>query len=527
MLFLPIVQRELRVAARRQSTFRIRWWTTLVALGVSAVSLATVSLGRGRNSGASLFSILTCYAFGLCLLAGVFFTAQSLTAEKQEGTLGLLFTSSLKGYDVVLGKFAASSLNSFYGLLALLPVTALPLLLGGVTGAEFWRMAAALTNALFYSLAAGLCVSACMRNSQQAMGNTLGVLILAAAVLPGVAAWSAGFKFSWICNGLAWLSPTTPFAYSGAALYPAHRSVFWGGLLASHLVGWAFLGLASGVLPRAWRERGRPVGGRRERARRKALAPQSRVRADLLSANPVRWLSYTELGIQWRAWGVVALWAIPVGLAVFSELRWRGEPAASLLAGYAVIPFGFLLKVLFALQVCRFFAEGRNNRTLELLLCTPLTNREIVRGQMQAVWRSFAWPLTAFVALLTIPVGVRILSSLYNRNLEVLGVVLSSSFLSGVYIVRMGLDLLAICWFGMGLALTMKKPALAPALTILFVLILPSVLCWADALADLVLIAWGASRCQRDLRRLLAEQYQASAPVLPAPLPAAPPAPAR
>src|SRR5215469_11630653 len=106
-----------------------------------------------------MFSVLTFYAFGLCLLAGVFFTAHSLTEEKREGTLGLLFLTDLKGYDVVLGKFAAVSLNAFYALLALMPMTALPLLLGGVTGAEFWRMALALINALFFSLAAGICVS--------------------------------------------------------------------------------------------------------------------------------------------------------------------------------------------------------------------------------------------------------------------------------------------------------------------------------------------------------------------------------
>ena len=51
--------------------------------------------------------------------------------------------------DVVLGKFMAMSLNAIYGLLAILPITGLPLLMGGVTGGEFWRMNLALLNALF------------------------------------------------------------------------------------------------------------------------------------------------------------------------------------------------------------------------------------------------------------------------------------------------------------------------------------------------------------------------------------------
>src|SRR5215470_9449021 len=136
MTFLPIVHRELRVAARRRSTFRVRWWTALIAIGMSFASLAFVQISRTRSAaGSSAFGMLTFYVFGICLLAGVFLTADLLSEEKRAGTLGLLFLTDLKGYDVVLGKFAASSLNAFYGLFALLPILALPLLAGGVTGA--------------------------------------------------------------------------------------------------------------------------------------------------------------------------------------------------------------------------------------------------------------------------------------------------------------------------------------------------------------------------------------------------------
>jgi ABC-type transport system involved in multi-copper enzyme maturation permease subunit len=523
MTFLPIVHRELRAAARRRSTFRVRWWTTVIAMGMTFISLALVSLGSGRNAGAPMFSVLTFYAFGLCLLAGVFFTAHALTEEKREGTLGLLFLTDLKGYDVVLGKFAAVSLNAFYALLALMPMTALPLLLGGVTGAEFWRMALALINALFFSLAAGLCVSACMRDSQKAMGNTLGVLILAAAVLPVVAHWSGRLGSPRLGAALAWLSPVSPFTLSAAAGYPARRIDYWCSLLGSHLVGWGFLTLASSVLPRAWREGGRRAPARLDRRYPRTPAPQTRVRSDLLSANPVRWLRCQELGVQWRAWGLVALWAVGVLVALLADYLFNGEIASSVLAGYAVIPFGFLLKVLFALQACRFFAEGRRNGTLELLLCTPLSDREIIRGQMLALWRSFSAPLVAFVVLLFLPVTWRLVSAVFSRNLQSLAPALPFSLLGGMYAVRMTLDLLAICWVGMALALTMKRPALAPALTILFVLILPSVLWWADILVDLLLIAWGAGRCRQDLRRVIAQQYQTAFPVSLPPPPGVPP----
>ena len=91
MTFLPIVERELRTAARRKSTYRIRWWTALLAIAVSFFWLILVWLSSGAgNLGKALFSILTGYTFALCLIAGVFLTSDSIAEEKREGTLGLL-----------------------------------------------------------------------------------------------------------------------------------------------------------------------------------------------------------------------------------------------------------------------------------------------------------------------------------------------------------------------------------------------------------------------------------------------------
>src|ERR1044071_3968289 len=104
MTFLPIVERELRVAARRKSTYRIRSWTVVLAIVGSFFSLMFFLMVRGRAAvGHSLFTYLTCYAFGLCVLAGVFLTADCLSEEKREGTIGLLFLTDPHGYDVVLG----------------------------------------------------------------------------------------------------------------------------------------------------------------------------------------------------------------------------------------------------------------------------------------------------------------------------------------------------------------------------------------------------------------------------------------
>jgi ABC-type transport system involved in multi-copper enzyme maturation permease subunit len=180
------------------------------------------------------------------------------------------------------------------------------------------------------------------------------------------------------------------------------------------------------------------------------------------------------------------------------------------LSHYGVTPFGFVLKVLFALQACKFFAEGRRNGSLELLLCTPLTNREIVRGVALGLWRSFSWPLVAFFVFLFAPLGARLASAFFFHQVEPALGAFGGSFLGGIYTVRMLMDLLAVTWFGMGMALSVKKPQLAPALTILYVLILPAVLsmCFLDVVPDVFFIIWGMTKSRVELRHVLVQQYR-------------------
>jgi hypothetical protein len=63
-------------------------------LRLAAVALAQA---QGRPAGNPLFNLLTGYTFALCASAGIFLTADSLSEEKRDGTLGLLFLTDLEG----------------------------------------------------------------------------------------------------------------------------------------------------------------------------------------------------------------------------------------------------------------------------------------------------------------------------------------------------------------------------------------------------------------------------------------------
>ena len=194
-----------------------------------------------------MFYALSWYLLLVCLLAGVFQAADCLSVERREGTLGFLFLTDLRGYDIVLGKLLAVSLNAFYGLLAVFPILGMSLVLGGVTGGEFARVCLALVNALWFSITAALWVSSRCEQSHRATIVTLLLLVLLGVVLPGFAAAfpSSGWVFSLCC-----ISPFEAFDHALAANYFRRAGEFWFSLAVSNLTGWLFVAWASWRLPR-------------------------------------------------------------------------------------------------------------------------------------------------------------------------------------------------------------------------------------------------------------------------------------
>ena len=182
MFNLPIVQRELLIASRGLGSWLSRWILDMIAVSLGGFWLL-VGSSVGQNAPGSLqgdvfFTVMTWSCFTYCLLAGLWTTTDTLTREKNDGTLGLLFLTDLRGYDVVLGKMFSGSLRSFYGVLAVLPVLALPLLMGGVTNTQFLRTVFALLNILIFSLSCGIFFSAICRRTGQSIFYTLLFLVI-------------------------------------------------------------------------------------------------------------------------------------------------------------------------------------------------------------------------------------------------------------------------------------------------------------------------------------------------------------
>ena len=241
------------MAARKRSTFWLRVVAALVSMviGIGLMLLATAGVFATATLGGVLFSILTWLAFGVAMSSGLFFTSDCLSEEKREGTLGFLFLTDLRGYDVAGGKLLATSLRGSFALLAVFPILAITLLMGGVTGVQFWQTTLALVNALFCSLAAGLFISAISRDPQKAMAGTLFLLVLWLAGGPLADAILAAVKRHAFEPVFSLSSPF--FVFRSASAWG--RAPFWIGLLVSQGIAWVLLALASVLVPRTWQER--------------------------------------------------------------------------------------------------------------------------------------------------------------------------------------------------------------------------------------------------------------------------------
>jgi ABC-type transport system involved in multi-copper enzyme maturation permease subunit len=509
MTFLPIVARELRVASRRGTTFLGRSIIALIATVIGGFLLLMAEMINPAGGGGKMVFMAVAWYMGMiALIGGVFLASDCLSEERRDGTLGFLFLTDLKGYDVVLGKFSGVSLNAFYGMLAVFPVLAISLLAGGVSAGEFWRVCLVLVNALFYSVAASMWVSALCKSSSRAMASA--VCLLAGLIAVSFVAHEMSSPGSALFF-IGALSPLPAFLRASAANYFHQAGAFWISLAISHGMGWIFLGLASWRLA-DFREKKEKNAGWQRVVMRTVLGAKTQRRPELLDVNPVSWLLEDSIRLRWIAWGLAI-----IGGAALLITAGLGSHFGLMFNSYLGWPFYFLLKVFFAIQACRFFSDARRTGSLELLCCTPVTMASVISGQWMALRRIFLWPVTVLIlaqlgCLCFLGDSIFSLAGSVATTVATKGAAATPvppvgimggyfSFLILKQIANSIADFFAVGWFGMWLAFSLQKPGTATGLTILYVLILPAVaFCIPTLATDAVFIVVGYSKLQQDFR---------------------------
>jgi ABC-type transport system involved in multi-copper enzyme maturation permease subunit len=392
MTFLPIAGRELAVAARRPGTYRLRSYAVLIALILlGSVSLSNVPTGQ---LGHVILTALGVAALGFCMLAGLLLTAGSIAAEKQGGTIGLLFLTDLKGYDIVLGKLVAHSITAFFGLLALFPVLALPLLMGSVTGAEFSRTMLVLATTLIFSLSLGLAVSAVSSDPKQALGWAMMLMGVVAGLLPAL--WwlqNLSINTRWL-DFLLWPSPAFALRHGFDAWHssPSGASSYWHSIATLWLLTALCLAWASIATPRVWQTDGLNPRARRS-PRRKPRRWEEAEAANPFCCVTIRdrapsSLSNLLLGVT------VPIWLCFLFLS--TKAPKVGAPVAFVTCLFMGCGLHALVKLLMMVESVSRINHDRQSGALELLLVTPLPVKSIISAQKQALvahFRPSLWTL--------------------------------------------------------------------------------------------------------------------------------------
>lgn len=474
MIFLPIVARELRVAARRRATYRTRFWTALITIGIGSYLVMESRAMVGASGGTMVFDALVALCFLSCLsLAGN--TSDSISEEKRDGTLGFLFLTDLKGHDVALGKLVSASLISFYSLIAVLPIVTVSLLLGGITVTEVWQVALALLNTFFFSQCAGLFVSAFSRKRASATFFTAAILMcytLGFYLLCEVPDWKQ--ENSWI-RIFQVLNPVYCVQWActmgTGSVYGQQFGEYWKSLLVVHLNAWAFLIAASWWLPRSWQERAV--------AKKAGYLEQFRLwyhskftpRAALLDRNPFLWLTIRNRLGALRIWITLGVY-LCFWLWVLTQTRFA--EAGVFIVCSAILLNHVTLKIFAASEVTNNMEEQRRGGGLELLLsCTPLKVEEIVQGQWLALWRQLLWPVVTVLVTDLLMILAALHYVMRNDSSDE-----RADFVLVILAVMVMLvpDMFALGWVGMWHGMSQKKPRHAAGTTIAQVLLLPWVI---------------------------------------------------
>ena len=413
MSFLPIAHRELISAARKPGTWIRRTLFFVAMLTIAAFVIVDTANRTPATQGEQLFSVIAgCLAFYAATI-GIHATADAFGWEKREGTLGLLFLTDLSGADVVAGKLAAKATNAFYGLLSMLPLLAMPLLLGGVRLERVVLTSVMLIATSIVSLSIGLWVSSRSTNERRAMMLTLG-LLLVYLVGPIITAAMSEEVFggkpedSWmygVVSPLMGLLHVQIVSSGGGPPWPRELWIY--SLISTLVVSAVAIVSAARHLPHSWSPELLEARKKRKRpsTHSNAVPDQPRSPANvsfkqkidgwkrryaihqrpLLNIHPYIWLGERFADKRLMAALMTALiLAIPF---VYLPAQGFGIDFGLIVPFFYIAAF-LLLIWMIAEPIVRL-NEDRRAGALELILTTPMQGKEIVRGMQRSMLRIF------------------------------------------------------------------------------------------------------------------------------------------
>jgi hypothetical protein len=158
----PFLLREMRLQARCRSTFFLRMLGATVILSGFAWCWWRLR-GADAGSGLSLFGLLARGGIAAAWIVGPVLTADCIARERREQTLGLLWLTPLRPWQVLMAKSVSQWIRALSFLGATVPIYAVPIVLGGVGPADMLRFGLLQMAALGLAMSSGLVASTVFR----------------------------------------------------------------------------------------------------------------------------------------------------------------------------------------------------------------------------------------------------------------------------------------------------------------------------------------------------------------------------
>lgn len=333
--------------------------------------------GTIGNVGGKIFQIFHVLWACVLLLLSIGLTAPVLVSERIGGTLGLLFLTCLRPFEVVGGKGLAALLRMTTLWLSGLPIGMVPFVMGSVT----------LFDAMFYAtfqfamvscgLSAGLLFSAATKDRKSALRGAIGVGLGMATIVLGIwGVFSLPLSFTPV-----WVRHIVGTAYALGA---------GGGVLLFTLFA------SAAILGRRWREGSDtapnapapdPVEAT-EQAHWQHAWREGHGRV-MRGRRPLAWLRLREPGRIETFWmwaiGVVVAWVVALAI----ERSWPVEAV------------GVLLFAFMGMQGSTGYREEAASGALELILTTPMRDRALLWNRVWLAGREFGLAIGVHVLLAT------------------------------------------------------------------------------------------------------------------------------
>jgi len=351
-------------------------------------AVLTVVLGvflanqSATQSGSNAFLAMSVVVFcGIWIVVPIL-TADCLSREKREGTLGLLFLTPLKPFEIILGKGTIHAIRALTLIVAVVPVVTIPFVLGGITRSNVVASLILDSAALLFALAAGLLASSLCRQWTRAI------------ILAELFSFTFFYVFVWLgVRSLGWTGTRgnaigTLIQILESAYYSARYPGFGTApgpatvnlvsplitILAGAMVAFVLvLVFASYRLRKTWQEN--PPSARQRWLQQTFCTPRfwvgllRRQNATRLSRNPIGWLQQYSWSARLGKWG----WCF----AVITIVSWFLATDTRILnGGLLVLKTAMLISMAFS-AVGSFQPELRNNVRVKLYRSAAFTPLQV------------------------------------------------------------------------------------------------------------------------------------------------------